>query len=80
MHECDRGYDQLKAACQISCFFIRSNVVVPIIEVINADTLAYHAAQVPDQRGGFSWDLFYKWKPIPADEQHLRKSPIDVIR
>jgi len=58
----------------------RSNVVVPIIEVINADTLAYNAAQVPDQRGGFSWDLFYKWKPIPIDEQHLRKSPIDVIR
>ncbi|XP_047136419.1 polypeptide N-acetylgalactosaminyltransferase 13 isoform X1 [Hydra vulgaris] len=57
-----------------------SNVVVPIIEVINADTLQYAAAANPDQRGGFSWDLFYKWKPIPLDEQHLRKSPIDVIR
>lgn len=55
-------------------------MVVPVIEVLNADTLAYQAAQNPDQRGGFSWDLFYKWKPIPMDEQHLRKSPIDVIR
>ena len=63
-----------------SIFFFSSNVVVPIIEVINADTLQYTAALNPDQRGGFSWDLFYKWKPIPLDEQHLRKSPIDVIR
>ena len=54
--------------------------MVPIIEVINADTLAYNAAQNPDQRGGFSWDLFYKWKPIPMDEQQQRKSAIDVIR
>lgn len=58
----------------------KSNVVVPIIEVINADNLAYNAAQNPDQRGGFSWDLFYKWKPIPIDEQHLRKSQADYIR
>ena len=58
----------------------RSNVVVPTIEVINADTLQYQAAANPDQRGGFGWDLFYKWKPIPAEEQQLRKDETDVIR
>ncbi|XP_066929018.1 polypeptide N-acetylgalactosaminyltransferase 13-like [Clytia hemisphaerica] len=58
----------------------RSNVVVPIIEVLNADTLEYSAANNPDQRGGFGWDLMYKWKPIPLEEQKLRKSHIDVIR
>ena len=58
----------------------RSNVVVPTIEVINADTLQYQAAANPDQRGGFGWDLFYKWKPIPAEEQQLRKDESDFIR
>jgi len=58
----------------------RSNVVVPIIEVLNADTLEYKDANNPDQRGGFGWDLLYKWKPIPLEEQKLRKSHIDVIR
>ena len=58
----------------------RSNVVVPTIEVINADTLQYQAAANPDQRGGFGWDLFYKWKPIPPEEQQLRKDESDFIR
>lgn len=58
----------------------RSNVVVPTIEVINADTLQYQAAANPDQRGGFGWDLFYKWKPIPPEEQQLRKDESDYIR
>lgn len=63
-----------------SFYCFRSNVVVPIIEVLNADTLAYNAANNPDQRGGFGWDLMYKWKPIPLEEQKMRKSHIDVIR
>eukprot|EP00794_Sanderia_malayensis_P003400 gene3400-3890_t len=58
----------------------RANVVVPTIEVINADTLQYQAAANPDQRGGFGWDLFYKWKPIPPEEQQLRKDEADFIR
>lgn len=58
----------------------KSNVVVPTIEVINADTLQYQAAANPDQRGGFGWDLFYKWKPIPLEEQQLRRDESDFIR
>ena len=58
----------------------RSNVVCPAIEVINADTFSYQAAANVDQRGGFSWDLFFKWRGIPPEEQRLRKDDSDNIR
>lgn len=58
----------------------RSNVVCPAIEVINADTFAYQGSANGDQRGGFSWDLFFKWKGIPPEEQKLRKDDSDPIR
>lgn len=58
----------------------RSNVVCPAIEVINADTFAYQGSANADQRGGFGWDLFFKWKGIPPEEQKLRKDSTDPIR
>ena len=58
----------------------RSNVVCPAIEVLNADTFAYQASANADQRGGFNWDLFFKWKGIPPEEQKLRKDESDPIR
>ena len=58
----------------------RSNVVCPAIEVLNADNFAYQASSNADQRGGFSWDLFFKWKGIPPEEQKLRNDPSDPIR
>ena len=58
----------------------RSNVVCPAIEVLNADTFAYQGSANADQRGGFSWDLFFKWKGIPPEEQKLRKDSSDPIR
>ncbi|KXJ08240.1 Polypeptide N-acetylgalactosaminyltransferase 1, partial [Exaiptasia diaphana] len=58
----------------------RSNVVCPAIEVINADTFAYQGSTNADQRGGFSWDLFFRWKGIPPEEQKLRKDDSDPIR
>lgn len=58
----------------------RSNVVCPAIEVLNADTFAYQGSANADQRGGFGWDLFFKWKGIPPEEQRLRKDHNDPIR
>lgn len=58
----------------------RSNVVCPAIEVLNADTFAYQGSANADQRGGFGWDLFFKWKGIPPEEQKLRKDHTDPIR
>ena len=58
----------------------RSNVVCPAIEVLNADSFAYQASANADQRGGFNWDLFFKWKGIPPEEQKLRKDESDPIR
>ncbi|XP_047138118.1 polypeptide N-acetylgalactosaminyltransferase 13 [Hydra vulgaris] len=58
----------------------KSNVVVPTIESIDADTLEYRASDNPEQRGGFSWDLMYDWNSIPENEKHLRQSPSDPIR
>ncbi|EDO45829.1 predicted protein [Nematostella vectensis] len=58
----------------------RRNVVCPAIEVINADTFAYQGSTNADQRGGFSWDLFFKWKGIPPEEQKLRNDDSDPIR
>ena len=56
------------------------NVVCPAIEVLNADNFAYQASTNAEQRGGFNWDLFFKWKGIPPEEQKLRKDDSDPIR
>lgn len=58
----------------------KSNIVCPAIEVLNADTFAYQASTNAEQRGGFNWDLFFKWKGIPPEEQKLRKDETDPIR
>lgn len=42
-----------------------SRVMIPIIDVINADTFQYKAS--PLVRGGFNWGLHFKWDNIPRD-------------
>lgn len=42
-----------------------NRVVIPIIDVINADTFQYKSS--PLVRGGFNWGLHFKWDNIPRD-------------
>lgn len=39
------------------------NVVTPIIDIINPDTLEYSSS--PLVRGGFNWGLHFKWENVP---------------
>jgi len=41
-----------------------THVVTPVIDLINDDNLNYHAS--PLVRGGFSWDMQFRWKSLPG--------------
>ena len=62
----------------------RTNVVTPIIDIINADTFKYEPS--PLVRGGFNWGLNFKWDSIPRSELQTQedfakpfKSPTMVL-
>ena len=44
----------------------RKNVVMPIIDIINADTFQYKPS--PLVLGGFNWGLNFKWDSIPSED------------
>ncbi|XP_076464245.1 polypeptide N-acetylgalactosaminyltransferase-like isoform X2 [Babylonia areolata] len=58
----------------------RRNVVSPIIDVINMDNFDYLGASA-DLKGGFDWNLVFKWDYMKAEERNRRASdPISPIR
>ncbi|XP_065205830.1 polypeptide N-acetylgalactosaminyltransferase 2 [Planococcus citri] len=56
-----------------------SRVVCPVIDVINMDTFEYIGAS-QELRGGFDWNLVFKWEYMTKEERLQRTSPIAPIR
>ncbi|XP_064623435.1 polypeptide N-acetylgalactosaminyltransferase 2-like [Lineus longissimus] len=58
----------------------RTRVVSPIIDVINMDNFQYVGAS-GDLKGGFDWNLVFKWDYMTPDERtHRRSNPISPIK
>jgi polypeptide N-acetylgalactosaminyltransferase len=59
-----------------------TNVVCPVINVINQETFQFHPTTDPRavQIGTFSWRLIFKWFPTPKHEIERRKDPSEPIR
>ncbi|CAH1791456.1 unnamed protein product [Owenia fusiformis] len=58
----------------------RTRVVSPIIDVINMDNFQYVGAS-SDLKGGFDWNLVFKWDYMNADERAARSNdPIGPIK
>lgn len=54
-------------------------MVCPVIDVINMENFHYVAAST-ELRGGFDWNLVFKWELLPPDERGQRhQDPTQAI-
>ena len=58
----------------------RTVVVCPEIDVIHDETFQYRAGSGGDIRGVFNWNMKFRWRLAPPEEQKRRKSLIDPLR
>uniref|UniRef100_A0AAF5PRH6 Polypeptide N-acetylgalactosaminyltransferase n=2 Tax=Wuchereria bancrofti TaxID=6293 RepID=A0AAF5PRH6_WUCBA len=57
-----------------------TNVVTPVIDTINLETLQYHLSSHHRLSvGGFNWGLVFNWHLLPDRDYHAMKSRIDPI-
>uniref|UniRef100_A0A6P7HJ37 Polypeptide N-acetylgalactosaminyltransferase n=1 Tax=Diabrotica virgifera virgifera TaxID=50390 RepID=A0A6P7HJ37_DIAVI len=56
----------------------RSNVVMPIIDIINPDTFNYSGS--PLVRGGFNWGLHFKWENLPTGTLQTKEDFVKPIK
>ena len=58
-----------------------TNVVTPVIDVLDDDTLRYQYSSAKSTSvGGFDWNLQFNWHSIPERERKRRKSDIEPVR
>ncbi|XP_055856085.1 putative polypeptide N-acetylgalactosaminyltransferase 9 [Episyrphus balteatus] len=57
-----------------------TNVVCPVIDNINSETLQYHYTKGSAiQIGGFDWGLNFDWNPIPEREEKRRNNSAEPV-
>ena len=58
-----------------------TNVVTPVIDVIDDDNLRYHFGSAKHTSiGGFDWNLQFNWHPIPERERKRRGSDVAPVQ
>ena len=59
----------------------RSNVVTPVIDVLDDETLRYQYGSAKGTSvGGFDWNLQFNWHAIPDHEKKRRASDVAPVR
>ncbi|XP_032517068.1 putative polypeptide N-acetylgalactosaminyltransferase 9 isoform X4 [Danaus plexippus] len=58
----------------------KTNVVCPVIDVIDDNTLEYHYRDSTSVNvGGFDWNLQFNWHPVPARERARHKHTAEPV-